>query len=217
MTDSRHGNWPFVLCFAVGLTLVAAARSDEKTKDNDVPGQGKARVLVAYYSHSRDRNTEQMAAFVAEGARSVAAAEVLLKRVDEVNKEDLDDADGIILGCPTYYANIPGQMKVTIDDWSWKMEVDFTDKIGGAFSTGGGQTGGKEHVVVSLLLFMLNNRMLVAGPLYEDDEGDDKWAEMGSSAATGPTHPGVAGSDIDAARRLGERIACLAVKMKTKS
>jgi multimeric flavodoxin WrbA len=45
-------------------------------------------------------------------------------------------------------------MKVIIDDWSWKMKVDFTDKVGGAFSTGGGQVGGKEHVVTSLLLFM---------------------------------------------------------------
>ena len=67
-------------------------------------------------------------------------------------------------------------MKVAIDDWNWKLKVDFTDKVGGAFATGGGQTGGKEHVVISLILFMLNNRMIVAGPLYQDAEGDDKWS-----------------------------------------
>ena len=61
-------------------------------------------------------------------------------------------------------------MTAAIDDWNWKWKVDFTDKIGGAFSTGGGQTGGKEFVVTSLLLFMLNNRMVVAGPLYQDAE-----------------------------------------------
>jgi len=24
-------------------------------------------------------------------------------------------------------------MKLVIDDWSWKLKVDFTDKVGGAF------------------------------------------------------------------------------------
>ena len=33
---------------------------------------------------------------------------------------------------------------------------------------------------------MLNNRMLVAGPLYQDAEGEDTWGEPGSSAMTGP-------------------------------
>jgi len=40
----------------------------------------------------------------------------LLKEVTEVSKEDLDQADGIVLGCPTYFANIPGEMKTIIDD-----------------------------------------------------------------------------------------------------
>ena len=112
-----------------------------------------------------------------------------VKRAKDVSKEDLRAADAIALGSPTYFANIPGKMKVVIDDWNWKWKVDFTDKVGGAFSTGGGQTGGKEFVVTSLLLFMLNNRMVVAGPLYEDAEGEDIWGEAGASAMTGPLRP----------------------------
>ena len=68
-------------------------------------------------------------------------------------------------------------MKVAIDDWSWKMKVDFTDKVGEAFSTGGGQAGGKEHVVESLLLFMLSNRMVIAGPLYGNEKTGSVWGE----------------------------------------
>ncbi len=105
-------------------------------------------------------------------------------------------------------------MKVVIDDWSWKMKVDFTDKVGGAFATGGGQMGGKEHTAVSLLLFMVNLRMVVAGPLYEDEQGDDKWAEIGAGAITGPLDPGVGKGELDSAHRLGERIARLAKKLK---
>ena len=159
-------------------------------------------------------NTERMAQAVAQGARRVHGAVPLVKKVSEVTKEDLEAADAIVLGCPTWYANIPGRMKIVIDDWSWKMKVDFTNKAGGAFATGGGQMGGKEHVVISLLLFMINNRMVVAGPLYQDEEGDDLWAETGAGAMTGPIDIGIGTKELDSAIRLGERVAHLAVKLK---
>jgi NAD(P)H dehydrogenase (quinone) len=155
-----------------------------------------------------------MATAVVEGAKRVGGTGVILKKAEEVTKEDLESADGIILGCPTYYGTIPGRMKVVIDDWSWKMKVNFTDKIGGAFSTGGGQAGGKEFVVVSLVMFMLNNRMVVAGPLYSNDRTGSVWAEAGATALTGPLDPGVGEGELDGARRLGERVAALARKLK---
>jgi multimeric flavodoxin WrbA len=104
-------------------------------------------------------------------------------------------------------------MKLAMDDWNWKLKVDFTDKVGGAFATGGGQMGGKEHTVVSLLLFMINNRMVVAGPLYSDAEGDDHWAELGGGAMTGPIDPGIGDAEVDSAHRIGQRVARLAKKL----
>jgi multimeric flavodoxin WrbA len=170
-----------------------------------------ADVLIAY--DSLTGNTERMAQAVAEGVNRVAGAVAAVKRVREVTKEDLTAAEAIVLGCPAYYANIPGRMKIVIDDWSWKMKVDFTDKVGGAFATGGGQMGGKEHTVISLLLFMINNRMVVAGPLYQDREGQDIWAEAGAGAMTGPIDPGIGPKELDSAGRLGERVAQLAVRL----
>ena len=170
----------------------------------------EARVLVVYYSLRG--STEKMAAAVAEGARSVPGVSVKLKKVEEVTKQDLTEAEGLILGCPTYFANIPGKMKVLMDDWNWKWKVDFTDKVGGAFATGGGLTGGKEFVITSLLLFMINHRMVVAGPLYEDEQGEDKWGEPGASASTGPLDPGLSEAELFTPRRLGQRIAQLAKK-----
>jgi multimeric flavodoxin WrbA len=171
-----------------------------------------ADVLIAY--DSLMGNTERMAQAVAEGVKRVPGAFAAVKRVREVTKEDLEAVDAIVLGCPTYYANIPGRMKTVIDDWSWKMKVDFTNKVGGAFATGGGQMGGKEHVVISLLLFMINNRMIVAGPLYQDEDGQDIWAEVGAGAMTGPIDPGIGPRELDSACRLGERVARLAVKLE---
>ena len=155
-----------------------------------------------------------MARGVVEGTKRVPAVYTVLRKVSEVSKEDLNAADGIILGCPTYFANIPGGMKTIIDDWNWKMKVDFTDKVGGAFATAGGQTGGQGHVVVSLLMFMLHNRMVVAGPLYQNEKTGSIWAESGAVAITEPLDPGVDEGELDGARRLGERVARLAAKMK---
>lgn len=199
------------------LTWVAGAMPLANSAESERPGatdQRAPRILVAYYSLSG--NTEKMAQAVAEGARRVHGAIVVVKPIGEVEKADLESADGIVLGCPTYFANIPGKMKVVLDDWNWKWHVDFTDKLGGAFSTGGGQAGGKEHVVESLLLFMLSNRMIVAGPLYRNDTTGSAWGEPGSAAMTGPIDPGVGEAELDAARRLGERIAGLARKMRPR-
>jgi len=199
---------------ALGLSSCATATgkpAPAAPAPQAAPATEAVRILVAY--HSRSGNTEQMAQAVAEGIRRVPGAVAVVKKVETVEKADLEAADGLVLGSPTYFADVSGTMKLAIDDWNWKMKVDFTDKVGGAFSTGGGQSGGKEHVIVSLLLFMINNRMVVAGPLYQDADGDDKWAELGASAMTGPLDPGISETERHAARLLGQRIARLAHKM----
>lgn len=200
------------VCCGLGIAAVACLAAFVPWAPADPPADSSAasaaRVLIAY--DTLRGHTEQMARAVEEGARRVPGVVVVRKKVQDVTKEDLVSADGIILGCPTYFANIPGRMKTILDTWNWKLKVDFTDKVGGAFATGGGQMGGKEHTVVSLLLFMINNRMIVAGPLYQDEEGEDKWGELGGGAMTGPIDPGLSLAELDSARRTGERIARLA-------
>ncbi len=220
-TRSRFGlshgasqRWVWAVALATGVALlmpdgVGGAEGEPNSSSLD---QRVCRVLVAY--DSLTGNTEKMAQGVMEGVKRVGGVVPVLKRVGDVSKADLEAADGIILGCPAYYGNMPGRMKVIIDDWSWKMKVEFTDKVGGAFATGGGQTGGKEFTTISLLMFMLNNRMVVAGPLYRNEKTGSVWAEAGASAITGPLDPGVSPSELDGAQRLGERVARLAMKMR---
>jgi NAD(P)H dehydrogenase (quinone) len=197
----------------VGLLAIGCAVNGAQGGATEAAaGKGAVQILVAY--DSLTGNTEQMARGVVEGAKRVSGVTVALKKVEAVTQKDLVGADAIVLGCPTYYGSLPGRMKVVIDDWSWKMKVDFTDKVGGAFATGGGQAGGKEFAVISLLMFMLNNRMLVAGPLYRNDKTGSVWAEAGAAAMTGPLDPGVGESELDSARRLGERVARLASRLK---
>ncbi|MFC1763751.1 flavodoxin family protein [Planctomycetota bacterium] len=206
----HHYLWLIVLVLIVLRPGISNANSQES---KTVAGPS-VRILVVYYT--RTGNTEKMGHGVVEGAKRVPGVVAMLRKVSEASKEDLETADGIILGCPTYFANIPGEMKAIIDTWNWKMKVDFTDKVGGAFATAGGQVGGQGNVVVSLLLFMLNNRMVVAGPLYRNEVTGSIWGESGAAAITGALDPGVSKEELDGAQRLGERVARLAKKLKRK-
>jgi len=211
----RPDRLPRCMIWVVPLSIfLAAARAvcDERPQATGGAQRQAVRVLVAYYSLTG--NTEKMAGGVAEGAGRVPGVVTTIKKVEDVVQADLAAADAIVLGSPTYYGNIPGRMKAIIDDWSWTMKVDFTDKVGGAFATGGGPAGGKEHVVVSLLLFMVSNRMVVAGPLYENEKTGSIWAELGAAAMTGPLDPGISAEELDAAQRVGQRAARLAKKLK---
>ena len=209
--DFRRRLWLLLLLMGILTPAAIAATSQAASLPKNAAAGPPVRILVAYYS--RTGNTTQMARSVEEGAKSIPNVTTTLKKVSDISKEDLEAAHGIVLGCPTYFANVPGDMKTILDDWNWKLKVDFTDKVGGAFATAGGQVGGQGHVVVSLLLFMLNNRMIVAGPLYRNETTGSIWGESGAAAITGPLDPGVSAKELDGARRLGARIAHLAVKM----
>ena len=215
-TMKRHAERRFLLLLVLLFCAMALAKthvaSTSISPSNNHPKGPSARILVVYYS--RTGNTEKMAHAVIEGAKRVPGVVTKLKKASEASKEDLDLADGIILGCPTYFANLPGEVKTVMDNWNWKMKVDFTDKVGGAFTTAGGQVGGQGNVVVSLLLFMLNNRMIVAGPLYHNEVSGSIWGESGAAAITGPPDPGVGDKELDGARRLGERIARVTKKIE---
>ena len=198
---TRSHNVFFLLSFLAMAVLTA----------NGLEAQKKGvKVLIVYYSGTG--NTEKMAMAVAEGAKKDSEGVVATKKVNEVTKEDLLDADGMILGSPTYYANMAGPMKTFIDDWAFKYSIYLRDKIGGAFATGGGITGGKEHVVSSLLLAMLNNGMIIVGPVY--DEG--KYGAFGASALTGDRKKEISEDEFGDARLLGERVAAVAKQFKSK-
>jgi NAD(P)H dehydrogenase (quinone) len=162
------------------------------------------KVLVVYYSLTG--NTEKMAKAVSQGAEKVPGTTVLTKTVSDVTAADLKSADAIVLGSPAYYGDMAGPMKAFIDDWYLKHAVSLVDKVGGAFSTGKGETGGKEHVVYSLIIAMMNAGMVVAGPI-EDSFG---YGTPGVSALD-PVNEAA----LKEARALGERVAGVARRIKT--
>jgi NAD(P)H dehydrogenase (quinone) len=185
-----------VACSAVSLS------AQQQPVQAAPAGQIEVKVLVVYFSQTG--NTEKMAQAVAEGAQKIAGAKALTKKVAGVSADDLKTADAILLGSPTYFGDMAGPMKTFIDDWFLKFEVSLVDKVGGAFSSGGGETGGKEHVLYSLVIAMMNAGMVVAGPLFEG------WGMVGVSALD-PVNDAA----LKECRALGEHVAEVARRLKS--
>jgi len=148
-------------------------------------------------------NTEKMANAVAEGARKIPGVNVITRTIDKVTETELKRADAILLGSPTYYGNMAGQMKLFIDDWWLKYKISLVNKVGGAFSTGGDQTGGKEHVIHSLVIAMMNAGMILVGPL------EGPFGLAGASALDPVDEKG-----LEEARSLGEHAASVAQRFR---
>jgi NAD(P)H dehydrogenase (quinone) len=162
-------------------------------------------VLVAY--HSATGNTEKMAQGVAEGAKSVAGANVTVKRVGEVTADDLLSSDGVIIGSPVYFGNMSGEVKSFLDSW-FKMGLfqdrKMRNKVGGTFATGGGFSNGKELTMLTIQAAMVMHQMLVTSG----------GGGFGATATTGPDSPGVDEKELAEANALGKRIAEVATLVK---
>lgn len=164
--------------------------------------QNQTTVLIIYYSETG--NTEKLAHAIATGAQKISSVTTIVKTPDQVTDEDLKSADAIILGSPTYWGDMAAQMKTFIDNWWFKYKTSLVNKIGGAFSTGAGEFGGKEHVLYSFVIAMMNAGMIIVGPL----EGSS-FGTVGV-AALAPVNE----SAIKAANALGERAATVAQLLK---
>lgn len=114
--------------------------------------------LVVY--DSATGNTEKMAIPIGRGMKR-AGLDVEVKRVKDTSLSDLADADAIVLGSPTYFANMSNKMKKFIDK-SVKIYPDkLKDKVGAAFTSSEGLLS--EMTLLSLILAMLVHRMIIIG------------------------------------------------------
>jgi len=122
------------------------------------------KVLISYYS--RSGNTEAMAKEILKAFISYPI-DVKIKKLQETTIEDLLEADGIIIGSPTYYGGMAGEVKVLFDK-SVKIHGKLAGKVGGAFTSSHNIGGGNETTILSILQAMLIHGMVIIG----DAEGD---------------------------------------------
>lgn len=188
------------------IGVVAVTVCIDATSVGAAEPQVPVKVLVAY--HSVTGNTEKMAQGVVDGAKSVPETVVLFKRVQDVTADDLFSSDAVVVGSPVYWSNMSAEVKTFFDNWQLKFGVfpqfKMRDKIGGAFTTGGQVSSGKEFAMLSIMAAMLGNQMIVVSG----------GGAFGASATTEGDSPGVDAKELEAARLLGKRVAEVAGVVK---
>jgi len=102
-----------------------------------------AKLVIIY--ESKTGNTEKMAKFIAEGAKSVIGINVLLKKLgDPFSLRILDDADAITLGAPAHYGHVTPEMRnflAYLRDENNAGRLKLKGKIGAVFGSYGWDGG----------------------------------------------------------------------------
>ena len=83
-----------------------------------------------------------MAEEIGKGAERLGA-KVETKKVKECRLSDLFEADGIVIGSPTYFSNVAWQVKKLIDESMdlYRKDHSLKDKVGGCFTSSGTRRG----------------------------------------------------------------------------
>ncbi len=74
--------------------------------------------------------------------------------------EYLLNADGIVIGSPTYYGGVAWPIKKLIDE-TIEYHGQLEGKVGGAFSSSSNIGGGNETTILSLLQAFLIHGMII--------------------------------------------------------
>ncbi|MGH8810746.1 MAG: NAD(P)H:quinone oxidoreductase [Advenella sp.] len=196
------------------------------------------KILVLYYSMYG--HIETMANSVADGARGVPGTEVTVKRVPETMNEEafrnaggktdqaapvasvqeLADYDAIIIGTPTRFGNMAGQMRTFLDQTGglWAKGA-LAGKIASVFtSTGTG--GGQEMTITSTWTTLAHHGMIIVPIGYTTPALFDISQVGGGTPYGASTIAGGDGSrqpderELGIAKHQGEYVAKVAVKLK---
>ncbi|QEX15633.1 NAD(P)H dehydrogenase (quinone) [Hypericibacter terrae] len=197
------------------------------------------KVLVLYYSAYG--HIEAMAEAVAAGVREVAGAQVTIKRVPEtvpveVAKksgmkldqkapiaaiDELADYDAVIVGVPTRFGNMAGQMRNFLDQAGglW-MKGSLVGKVGSVFASTATQHGGQETTILSTHVTLMHLGMIIVGVPYSCPELSNMKEITGGTPYGATTLSNTDGSrmpsenELKIARFQGKHVAGIAAKLK---
>ncbi len=157
------------------------------------------KILVLYFS--KGGNTRRLAEAVVEGVNAIAGAEAVLKKTDQVTKDDFLEASAIIAGSPVYFGTMAAQLKQVFDEFV-SVRKKMENKIGAVFTTSGDVTGGKETTMFSIIQALMIYGMIIVGdPMTAT-------GHYGVSCVGKPEE-----KTIEQGSLLGKRVAELALKV----
>jgi NAD(P)H dehydrogenase (quinone) len=181
-----------------------------------------APLTVAVVYHSGYGHTQKQAEAVAAGVARVAGTKALLIPVAEAEARiaEINGADAIIFGAPTYMGSVSAPFKAFMDFSSsvWYGR-GWSDKIAAGFTTSASQSGDKFNTLVQLTTFAAQHGMIWVGldllPGNNNSKGSvNDLNRLGSflgamaqaNADEGPDAGPIA-SDLETAALLGKRVA----------
>lgn len=192
-----------------------------------------SKLFVVY--HSGFGHTKRQAEAFHRGAAGVDGIEAILMTTEEATEriDDLDGADAIVFGCPTYMGSLSAEMKkfFEIAAGKWAKQA-WKDKIAAGFTNSGSLSGDKlstltdlfynamQHGMVWVSLGMLpsqNDREAVKtiqGP--GPDAHNRSGSFVGAMASSFECGADVAPSrgDLETAELYGRRVAEITLRMK---
>ncbi|MEN3951804.1 NAD(P)H:quinone oxidoreductase [Iodidimonas sp. SYSU 1G8] len=195
------------------------------------------RVLVLY--HSMYGHVETMAKAVAEGVTH-AGGTPTLGRVPELMPEDafrkaggktdqvgeiiepasLADYDALIIGTPTRYGSMSGQMRNFLDQTGglWQKGA-LVGKVGSAFASTATQHGGQETTLINVHVTLLHLGMVVVGLPYsfagqttlEEISGGSPYGATTIAGSKGERQP--SRNELEGARFQGRHVTDIARRL----
>jgi NAD(P)H dehydrogenase (quinone) len=123
-----------------------------------------AKIAIIY--HTTEGHTKLQAEAVYRGAKSISSAVATLYTAEEAiaRLDELDAADAIIFGSPTYMGSMSAGMKAFIEVAAKKwFTMAWKDKIAGAFTNSASFSGDKLNTLVGLLINAMQHGMIFVG------------------------------------------------------
>lgn len=181
-----------------------------------------ANVFIMYFSGTG--NNAKMAEAVAEGVRRVEGASVTVhgiqgaeivegRFVNEAILDEMDKADAIIFGSPTFMGSISSQFKAFADATSSRWpEQRWANKLAAGFSVSANLSGDKLNALLDMGLLAAQHGMLwvnldIPGGL--DKQGRNRLGSQYGVSGQTAMDP-LPESDLETGRYMGERVAKLA-------
>src|SRR5260221_566713 len=121
---------------------------------------------IAIVYHSTYGHTKLQAEAVFRGAKSVPSVTANLYTTEEAaaRLDELDAADAIILGCPTYMGSMSAGMKSFIEVAAKKwFTLAWKNKLAGAFTNSSSFSGDKLNTLVGLVINAMQHGMIYVG------------------------------------------------------
>ena len=191
-------------------------------------------ILILYFS--KYGATELLAREIANGVDSVEGVIPKIRTVPSIpisnkknnnipdqgppyiEKQDLFDCDGLILGSPCRFGNMAAELKYFLDNTTneW-LNNALTEKPAGVFTSSGSMHGGQESTLLTMAIPLLHHGMLLTGIPFSEKELSttrDGGTPYGPSHVSDETaQKSLSPDEVSLARALGKRISRIAKQL----